>query len=242
MARLNFLGFVISQGKMNKTIKVRVLQKKFDKKVQKHFLQKKDFLVHDEGNICKEGDFVRIEQTRPLSSKKFFAVAEIRKNKGQQFLTYQKEAKNNVINEENDKINLFKLKQELNNKNVELTESFYNDLNKIKDLKLKKELNDDELKRINEIKEKYNITQENNVFTPSVNELSEKINDLAIGIKLSNTVNKLFNDESNNDKLNKIFEKINVNESTQKNIKKNLVRKYIKTAPISELEQLGLSI
>lgn len=250
MARLNFLGFVISQGKMDKTIKVRILQKKFDKKVQKHFLKKKDYLVHDEGNICKEGDLVRIEQTRPLSSSKFFAVAEIKKNQGQQFETYQKEAKINVRNEESEKISLLNKKNELFNGYI--NDSLYNDLNSLKDLRLKDNLSEEEINSINAIKEKYNITSVFNdstndkpnkeLFTTSVNALSDKLELLSNDLKITTVLNDLLKDESKADIVNQISEKLNITSETKKNIKKNLIRKYLKSAPAEELQKLGLQI
>jgi len=38
---------------------------------------RKDYLVHDEGELCSMGDIVRIEACRPLSARKHFAIAEI---------------------------------------------------------------------------------------------------------------------------------------------------------------------
>jgi small subunit ribosomal protein S17 len=250
MARLNFLGFVISQGKMEKTIKVRVLQKKFDNKVQKHFLQKKDYLVHDEGNITREGDLVRIEQTRPLSAKKFFAVAEIKKNKGQQFATYQKEAKTNVQKEETEKSAIFDTKKQLFQNNV--NESLYKDLSLVEDLRVKKNLSEEEMEKIQQIKEKYNVSRfsedgletplNKELFNPTIVELSEKIDNLSFDLKLRTTLNSLLSDESKKAIVAEISEKMKITPETKKNIKKNLVRKYLKTAPAEELERLGLSI
>jgi small subunit ribosomal protein S17 len=250
MARLNFLGFVISQGKMDKTIKVRILQKKFDKKVQKHFLQKKDYLVHDEGNICREGDLVRIEQTRPLSSKKFFAVAEIKKNKGQQFATYQKEAKTNVRKEEIEKMELLNKKSELFNKNN--NESLYKDLSDIKELRIKTNLTEEEISQINQIKEKYNIStlfnsdsdipQNKELFTTSVSALANKLESLSFDLKITNTLNDLLKDDSKRQIVDQICEKLEINSETKKNIKKNLIRKYLKSTPAEELQKLGLFV
>jgi len=42
------------------------------------FLKKSNkFLAHDENNDCKEGDVVRIAETRPLSKRKRWRLAEI---------------------------------------------------------------------------------------------------------------------------------------------------------------------
>lgn len=246
MARLNFLGFVISQGKMEKTIKVRILQKKFDRKVQKYFLQKKDYLVHDEGNICREGDLVRIEQTRPLSARKFFAVAEIKKNKGQQFATYQKEAKANVQKEEREKSSLLEQKRTLYEKFSD--NSLYEDLSSVQDLRRKENLTEEEVEKITEIMGKYNISNTNvespskELFTTSISSLSSKIESLSNDLKLTETLNNLLNDETKKDIVYQISEKLNITPETKKNIRKNLIRKYLKTAPSEELQKLGLSL
>ncbi len=39
--------------------------------------QSKKFLAHDEKNECRVGDTVRIQETRPLSSRKRWRVVEI---------------------------------------------------------------------------------------------------------------------------------------------------------------------
>lgn len=107
MARLNLTGLVVSQGKMAKTVKVRVQTKGYDKKIHKEVLKRKDYLVHDEGNLCKEGDVVRIEAIPRISTRKTFAVAEIKVNKGQQFALYETMAKEKVEAEEQQKLEDF---------------------------------------------------------------------------------------------------------------------------------------
>ncbi|QLQ81367.1 hypothetical protein HG537_0F01280 [Torulaspora globosa] len=107
MARQNFLGLVVSQGKMQKTVKVRVETKVFNKRINKELFHRKDYLVHDEGEISREGDLVRIEATRPLSKCKFFAIAEIIKNKGQQFALYESQARVTVAQEEAERTREF---------------------------------------------------------------------------------------------------------------------------------------
>lgn len=77
MARQNFLGLVVSQGKMQKTVKVRVETKVFNKKINKELFHRRDYLVHDEGEISREGDLVRIEATRPLSKRKFLPLQKL---------------------------------------------------------------------------------------------------------------------------------------------------------------------
>lgn len=68
---------VVTSTAMQKTVTVAV-----DRLVQ-HALYKKTmrltskFLVHDEENVCKVGDRVRIVETRPLSARKRWRVAEV---------------------------------------------------------------------------------------------------------------------------------------------------------------------
>jgi small subunit ribosomal protein S17 len=74
--RKSQVGIVTSTG-MQKTVAVAV-----DRRVQ-HRLYKKilrktsKFLAHDEGNVCKVGDRVRIVETRPLSARKRWRVEKV---------------------------------------------------------------------------------------------------------------------------------------------------------------------
>ena len=74
--RKTMVGRVVS-NKMDKTVVVTVetlrhhpLYKKTIKRVVK-------YKVHDEKNECKQGDTVRIMETRPLSREKRWRVTEI---------------------------------------------------------------------------------------------------------------------------------------------------------------------
>ncbi|KAK9322069.1 hypothetical protein V1517DRAFT_353282 [Lipomyces orientalis] len=87
--RQNFVGLVVSQGKMAKTIKVQVQIPVHNPRYKMVINKRRDFLVHDEGEICREGDIVRIESTRPLSARKFFAVAEVKTAYGQELQKYK---------------------------------------------------------------------------------------------------------------------------------------------------------
>lgn len=44
----------------------------------KRFKKSKKFAVHDENNIAKIGDVVKIQETRPLSKTKHFRLVEVR--------------------------------------------------------------------------------------------------------------------------------------------------------------------
>ncbi len=68
---------VVTGTAMQKTITVavdRLVQHRFYKKTVRRTSK---FLVHDEENVCKVGDRVRIVETRPLSARKRWRVAEV---------------------------------------------------------------------------------------------------------------------------------------------------------------------
>ena len=68
---------IVTSTRMQKTVAVAV-----DRRVQ-HRLYKKilrrtsKFLAHDENNVCKVGDRVRIVETRPLSARKRWRVEKV---------------------------------------------------------------------------------------------------------------------------------------------------------------------
>ena len=62
-------GVVVS-NKMDKTVVVKV-ERRFSHPVFKKIVKTtKKYKVHDEKNECLEGDFIRIQETRPLSKEK----------------------------------------------------------------------------------------------------------------------------------------------------------------------------
>lgn len=69
-------GKVIS-AKNNKTITVLVETHKKDPIYGKRVKYSKKYTAHDEKNIAKEGDTVRIRATRPLSKTKRFELVEV---------------------------------------------------------------------------------------------------------------------------------------------------------------------
>lgn len=75
------LGRVISD-KMDKTVVVAVDSPRRHPLYHKTMQRIVKYKAHDEKNECREGDTVRIEETRPLSRDKRWRVAEI-VNKGQ---------------------------------------------------------------------------------------------------------------------------------------------------------------
>jgi len=69
-------GIVVSD-KMDKTIVVRVDRMAKHALYGKPVLRSKKFMAHDEANECRIGDRVLIAETRPLSARKRWEVAEI---------------------------------------------------------------------------------------------------------------------------------------------------------------------
>ena len=74
--RKELVGKVVS-SKNNKTITVVVETYKKDPLYGKRVKYSKKYAVHDEKNIAKIGDTVRIVETRPLSKTKYFYLKEI---------------------------------------------------------------------------------------------------------------------------------------------------------------------
>ncbi len=75
-SRKTRVGEVISSG-MNKTIVVRTVTRVPHPKFGKIVKQQKKFYAHDEENKAKNGDTVRIMETRPLSKLKRWRLVEI---------------------------------------------------------------------------------------------------------------------------------------------------------------------
>jgi small subunit ribosomal protein S17 len=76
--RKEVIGAVVS-NKMNKTIVVQVVRKKSHPFYGRVVSKAKKFYAHDEKNEARVGDFVRLEETRPLSKLKRWRLKEILK-------------------------------------------------------------------------------------------------------------------------------------------------------------------
>ncbi len=70
------VGQVVS-ARMSKTIVVRVDRMVQHPTYKRVVRRRKNFYVHDEQNQCHEGDWVRIEETRPLSKLKRWRLLEV---------------------------------------------------------------------------------------------------------------------------------------------------------------------
>ncbi|WP_242923648.1 30S ribosomal protein S17 [Pontibacter liquoris] len=69
-------GKVVS-NKMNKSITVLVESKMKHPMYGKFVSKSTKFMAHDEKNECNIGDYVRIQETRPLSKSKNWRLVEI---------------------------------------------------------------------------------------------------------------------------------------------------------------------
>ena len=74
--RKELIGKVVS-NKMNKTIVVSVTRTKSHPLYGRVISADKKFYAHDEKNEAHIGDFVRLEETRPLSKLKRWRLKEI---------------------------------------------------------------------------------------------------------------------------------------------------------------------
>lgn len=74
--RKEFVGIVTSD-KMQKSRVVKIMHFTKHKKYGKILKQYKKYKAHDENNLSKAGDKVRIEETRPLSKDKRFRVVGV---------------------------------------------------------------------------------------------------------------------------------------------------------------------
>ncbi|QXM24033.1 30S ribosomal protein S17 [Elioraea tepida] len=66
-------GRVVSD-KMDKTVTVLVERRVMHPIYKKFIRRSKRYAAHDEANLCKEGDIVRIEECRPISKRKTWQV------------------------------------------------------------------------------------------------------------------------------------------------------------------------
>ena len=68
---------LVTSNKMEKSITVSV-ERKLRHPIYGKFVKKtKKFMAHDESNECQEGDLVKIEESRPLSSKKRWRLVQV---------------------------------------------------------------------------------------------------------------------------------------------------------------------
>jgi small subunit ribosomal protein S17 len=77
-----FVGKVVS-AKANKTVSVEREITHYVRKYERYKKVKSKISAHNPGNIAKEGDMVRIGETRKISKTKSFAVMEVLNGNGE---------------------------------------------------------------------------------------------------------------------------------------------------------------
>lgn len=73
MPRRVFQGKVVKNAK-DKTVVVYVERRVMHPVYKKFIRRSKKYLAHDEQNLCKAGDLVRIRECRPLSKRKRWEI------------------------------------------------------------------------------------------------------------------------------------------------------------------------
>ncbi len=68
-------GVVVSDVQ-DKTVVVRVERRVMHPVYKKYIMRSKKYAAHDEKNVFKVGDLVRIEESKPISKNKHFVVLE----------------------------------------------------------------------------------------------------------------------------------------------------------------------
>jgi len=68
---------IVASTKMDKTIVVRVVDRVRHPLYDKTLQRTKKLYVHDETNDAREGDRVRVAETRPLSKNKRWRLVEV---------------------------------------------------------------------------------------------------------------------------------------------------------------------
>jgi small subunit ribosomal protein S17 len=66
----------VTSDKMDKTVTVLVDRRVMHPLYKKFIRRSKKYAAHDEANLCKVGDSVRIEECRPISKRKTWLVIE----------------------------------------------------------------------------------------------------------------------------------------------------------------------
>ncbi|MBV9655254.1 MAG: 30S ribosomal protein S17 [Acetobacteraceae bacterium] len=66
----------VTSDKMDKTVTVSVERRVMHPLYKKFIRRSKKYAAHDEANVCKTGDAVRIEECRPISKRKSWIVIE----------------------------------------------------------------------------------------------------------------------------------------------------------------------
>lgn len=68
---------LVSSDKMDKSVTVSIEKRVKHPIYKKYFKKTTKFMAHDEKNECKQGDIVKIMETKPMSKKKRWRLVEI---------------------------------------------------------------------------------------------------------------------------------------------------------------------
>jgi small subunit ribosomal protein S17 len=68
---------IVTSNKMQKTVVVTVNRQIIHPLYKRVVRKSHKFLAHDEKGECRVGDWVRIQETRPLSARKRWRVAQV---------------------------------------------------------------------------------------------------------------------------------------------------------------------
>ncbi len=66
----------VTSDKMDKTVTVLVERRVMHPLYKKFVRRSEKYAAHDEANLCREGDTVKIEECRPISKRKSWLVIE----------------------------------------------------------------------------------------------------------------------------------------------------------------------
>ncbi|MCX7698696.1 MAG: 30S ribosomal protein S17 [Candidatus Goldbacteria bacterium] len=93
--RKTLIGEVVSD-KMDKTVKVVIVRRVKHPLVKKYINRTTKILAHNENNMAKVGDTVKIKEVRPISKRKRWLVVEIIKKAGEQIQTTLENGSDNL--------------------------------------------------------------------------------------------------------------------------------------------------
>ncbi len=68
---------VVTSARMQKTVKVLVERRRQVPRYKKYVSERTTYLAHDEQGVAREGDWVEIVQTRPLSRRKRWRLLRV---------------------------------------------------------------------------------------------------------------------------------------------------------------------
>jgi small subunit ribosomal protein S17 len=76
---MNLLTGIVYSKKMNKTVIVQITKKNKHTKYKKYINKNVKYFVHDENNICNQGDLISFNEVAQISKKKKWKLNSILK-------------------------------------------------------------------------------------------------------------------------------------------------------------------